>query len=240
MGPHVVDDRHQVEAGAADPVAERAAIDLDPLPPEDPGLAIEWQMVAELRDDDPGDEQFRGQPAGHNMLGRMRLRDGLRAAATGVFGPSRHQHPELGRDHVQPLGHVLPDLRHLTAAAGTLRARGLDHPLDPGQLGRRMPAVTLRSAGRLRAHAPQRRFGLLLRGLEHPLGQFGIFQQQGELVGRQFLGTLAELRTLRRARDILKPTVGLLHLGKRRLDLGQAGLQRRVLTGESLSIHGFE
>lgn len=141
---------------------------------------------------------------------------------------------------VQPLGHVLPDLRHLTAAAGTLRARGLDHPLDPGQLGRRMPAVTLRSARRLRAHAPQRRFGLLLRGLEHPLGQFGIFQQQGELVGRQFLGTLAELRTLRRARDILKPTVGLLHLGKRRLDLGQAGLQRRVLTGESLSIHGFE
>ena len=99
MGPHVVDDRHQVEAGAADPVAERAAIDLDPLPPEDPGLAIEWQMVAELRDDDPGDEQFRGQPAGHNILGRMRLRDGLRAAATGVFGPSRHQHPELGRDH---------------------------------------------------------------------------------------------------------------------------------------------
>jgi hypothetical protein len=31
----VVDDRHQVEAGAADPVAERPAVDLDSLPPED-------------------------------------------------------------------------------------------------------------------------------------------------------------------------------------------------------------
>ncbi len=39
MGPHVIDDRHQVEAGATDPVTERAAIQIDPLPLEDLGLA---------------------------------------------------------------------------------------------------------------------------------------------------------------------------------------------------------
>jgi len=48
----------------------------------------------------------------------------------------RHQHPELGGDHVQPFGDIFTDLRHLAAAAGTLCAGGLDHPLDPGQMRR--------------------------------------------------------------------------------------------------------
>jgi hypothetical protein len=48
MGLPVVDDRHQVETGAADPVAERASVQIDPLPLEDLGLAVEWQMVAEF------------------------------------------------------------------------------------------------------------------------------------------------------------------------------------------------
>ncbi len=39
MGAHVVDDRHQVEARAPDPVAERAAVEVEPLPLEDPGLS---------------------------------------------------------------------------------------------------------------------------------------------------------------------------------------------------------
>jgi hypothetical protein len=240
MGPHVAGDRLQVEAGAADPVAERAAIQIDPLSPEDLRLSIKGQMVAELRDDDPGDEGLRGQPTGDDVLGGVRLRHGLRAAAAGVSGPARHQNPELRRDHVQPFRHVLPDLRHLAAAARAERAGRRDHPFDPGQLGRQMPAVALGLAGRLRARAPQRRFGLLLRRLEHPLSQLGVFQGEVELVGRQLLGTLAELRPLRRTQDILKPAIGLLHLGERRLDLGKAGLQRRVLTGESLGIHRLE
>ncbi len=103
---------------------------------------------------------------------------------------------------------------------------------------RQMPAVAPGLAGRLRARAPQRRLGLLLRGLEHALGQFGIFERQVELVGRQLLGALAELLALRRAQDILQPTLGLLHLGQRRLDLGQAGLQKGVFAGESVGIHG--
>jgi hypothetical protein len=238
MAAHVVDDRHQVEAGATDPVAERPAVERDPLPPEDLGLAVERQVVAELRDDNPGDEELRGQPAGHDMLGRMRLRDGLRAAPAGVFRAARHQHPDLGRDHVQPLGHVLADPGHLAAAAGALGAGGLDHPLDPGKMRRQMPPVAPGLAGRLRTLSPQRSLSFLLRSLEHALGQFGIFERQVELVRRQLLGALAELLAPGCAQDILQPALCLLRLGQRRLDLGQAGFQQGVLAGESVGVHG--
>jgi len=194
MSLHVLDDGHQVETGAPDPVAERAAVQIDPLPLEDLGLTIKRQVVAEFRDDDPGDEQLRGQPAGYDMLGRVRLCHRLRAAAAGVFGAARDQHPELRGDHVQPLGHILADLCHLAAAAGTLSAGRLDQPLDPEQMRRQMATVALRLAGLLTAGPLQRRLGLFLRRREHTLGQFGIFQRQVELVRRQLLGALAELR----------------------------------------------
>jgi len=100
-----------------------------------------------------------------------------------------------------------------------------------------MAAVSPGLAGRFHALPPQRRLGLLLRGLEHALGQFGIFQGQVELVGRQLFGALAELLTLRCAQDILQPTIGLLRLRKRRLDLGQASFQQGVFAGKSCGIH---
>ena len=117
------------EAEKRDAQRREAAIEVDPLALEDFGLPIKRQVVTELRDDDPGDEEFRGQPAGHDMLGGMRLRHGLRAAAAGVFRAARHQHPELSGDHVEPLGDVFPDLGHLAATAGAERAGRLDHAL---------------------------------------------------------------------------------------------------------------
>ena len=186
MDLHVVDHRHQVETGAADPVAKRAAIQVDPLPLEDLGLAAKRKMVAELRNDDPDNEQFRGQPAGHDMLRGVRLCHGLRAAAASIVGTPRDQQTELGRDHVEPLGDVFADLRHFAAAAGAEGAGGLNHPLDP----RQMSAVARRLARRLSPGPLQCRLGLLLRGLDHALGQFRILERQVELVGRQLLGLL--------------------------------------------------
>ena len=43
----------------------------------------------------------------------------------------------------------------------------------------------------------------------------------------------AEPIALRCAQDILQPTIGLLHLGERRLDLGQASFQMGILTGKN-------
>jgi hypothetical protein len=41
-------------------------------------------------------------------------------------------------------------------------------------------------------------------------------------------------------RHVLEPTVGLLHLGQRRLDLGQAGLQQGVFAGEGVGLHAMK
>jgi hypothetical protein len=100
-----------------------------------------------------------------------------------------------------------------------------------------MTEIACRLAGCLAARPLQRSLGLLLRGLKHALRQFGIFQGQVELVGRQLLGALAELLALRRAQDIFQPTIGLLHLSKRRFDLGQANFQQGVFAGKSGGIH---
>lgn len=141
-------------------------------------------MVAELRDHDPGDELLGGQSAGDDMFGRMGLCHALRAAPTGILGPPRHQHPELGRNHVQPFGYILPDPGHLAAAARTLRAGRLDHPLDARQVRRQAPTVARGLARFIRTlGSPQRRLGLLLCRLEHAMRQFDIFQRQIELVG---------------------------------------------------------
>jgi hypothetical protein len=64
---------------------------------------------------------------------------------------------------------------------------------------RQVAAIALGLAGRLPARPLQRRLGLRLRRLEHALGQFGIFQRQVELVGRQLLGAFSELFALRGA-----------------------------------------
>ncbi len=133
-----------------------------------------------------GDQPLGRQPARHDMLGGVRLRHGLRAPAAGVSGAPRHQRLELCRDHVEPLGEVLADPCHLAAAAGAERAGGLDHTLDPGQMCRQMTTVARRLARRLPARPLQRGLGLLLRGFEHALGQFGILQGQVELVGDSF------------------------------------------------------
>jgi hypothetical protein len=99
------------------------------------------------------------------------------------------------------------DPGHLAAAARALRAGGFDHPFDPGQMQRQVrrqvAAIALGLTGRFRPRAPQRPAvpprPCASRGLEHALGQFGIFQRQVELVRRQLLGAFAELLALRGA-----------------------------------------
>jgi hypothetical protein len=78
---------------------------------------------------------------------------------------------------------ILADLCHLAATTGAERAGRLDHPLDPGQMRRQMPTVALGLARCFPARPLHRRFGLLLRRLEHTLRKFRIFQGQVELVG---------------------------------------------------------
>jgi hypothetical protein len=92
------------------------------------------------------------------------------------------------------------DPGHLAAAARALRAGGFDHPFDPGQMQRQVADDCAWAYGAFpppRPAAPPR--PCASRGLEHALGQFGIFQRQVELVRRQLLGAFAELLALRGA-----------------------------------------
>ncbi len=93
-----------MKAGARRPVTQRRPIKDDALAGINFSLPIKRQMIAKLPDDDLGDERLGRQAAGHDMFGSMRLRDSARAAAARVFGTTRHQHPELGRDHVETFG----------------------------------------------------------------------------------------------------------------------------------------
>lgn len=166
----------------------------------------------------------------------MRLHHGLRAAAASISGAPRHQNLELRRDHVELPGDVFPDPGHLPTAARARGAGVLDHAFDRQQVRRQMPAVA-RGLARFFPRVGKRGFSLLLCVFQHALRQVGVLERQIEPVGRQLLGTLAEVLALRCARDTLTPTVGFLHLRERGLELCKSGLQMSILAADSVGIH---
>ena len=212
MLAHMRRDRLKMEAGAAGPVAEGRPIEPDPLPGIDVRLPIERQMVAEFGDDDLGDQRLGRQAAGHDVLGRMRLRDRRRAAPAGVFRPPGDEHAQLRRDQVEPLRDVLADLGHLAAAAGAKGAVRLDDPLHPRQMGGQLATIAVAGRSAAGRFALDGGFGLFLRGIENALGDLDILQRQVALVGAQLLGFGAELLAPEFADDDLEPAPRLFHL----------------------------
>ncbi len=103
-----------------------------------------------------------------------------------------------------------------------------------------MPTIARGLSRIFPARPGKRGLYLLLCSRENALGQFGVLERQIELVRRQLLGTLAKALALRGAQDALQPTVGLLHLEQRHLDLGEARLQMSVLAAEGVGIHALE
>ena len=88
MGVHPLDDRLEVEAGAADPIAEGRAVEVDALAAEDLGLAVQRQVVGEFRDDGEPARRHRFEPAGERRSApRSAGRRGPRARAHGPAPP---------------------------------------------------------------------------------------------------------------------------------------------------------
>src|SRR6056297_981378 len=87
---------------------------------------------------------FADQDVGDGALGRKATLDQGRrgrslfhtvgAGAAGILGTDGHDHTQLRRHDVQPLGTVFADLVHLPAAAGANEHLGLDDLLDPRQV----------------------------------------------------------------------------------------------------------
>jgi hypothetical protein len=224
---HVIGDRLEVEAGASGPITQRGAIQRNPLSSVDIGLSIKRQMIAKLRDDHLGDQRLGRQPARHDMLGSMRLRHGTGAATARIFRATGHQHSELRRDHIETLGDVFADHRHRTASARTHRAARFNQPLHARQVSGQLAAVA--SARMIRASrlSADDRLGFFLRGIQHALGDFDVFNRQIVLVRRQLFRLRAELLTTQITDDALEPTPGFLGGGKSRLMLGQRRLRPR-------------
>ena len=95
--------RPQQEGGAADPVGQGRAIELDALARIDLRLPIERQMIGVLGDQHLRDRRLGRQAALDQPRRRGRLHDNVLAGPAGVFGPAHDQHPELRRNDVEPL-----------------------------------------------------------------------------------------------------------------------------------------
>jgi len=68
VGAQMPGDRLKMKAGPARPVAQGGLAEHDAL---QFGLRVKGQMVAELRDDDLGDQRLARQPTRHHVFGRM-------------------------------------------------------------------------------------------------------------------------------------------------------------------------
>ena len=165
--------RTQVPGGAADPVGERGAIEIDALPGADLRLAIERQVVGIFGDQNLGDRRLGRQAALDQPRGRGSLHDNVLAGAAGVFGPAHDDHAQLRRHDVQPLAHVLADPVQVVAAAGAGVILDVDDHLDAGKV-RRQRAPVGPALGRARLTFG--RSSLLLLFLAGRLDLFGFFQ----------------------------------------------------------------
>jgi hypothetical protein len=152
------------------------------------------------------------------------------AVAAGVFGPAYHQHAQLRRHDVEPLGDILADAVQEVAAAGTGRIIDVDDRLDPWQMGRQgSPVPTAQSCsaftlGRIR---------LLVLSFRGRFSLFGFFQPEQQLILGQALGFATEAVTLHRLDDLLQP-FGAGPLGQ------EHGFEQVRIIGEGLCRAGHE
>src|SRR6056297_2896025 len=119
-------------------------------------------------------------------------------------------------------------------------AFGFDDPFDPGQVFRKMAAVAFRHAA-LGSTLPLKCASRLLRHrVQQALRQRDICEREIELLRVELLGPPPELLPTQFADDALQTFLGLDRIRQRRLGLGEAGLQKRVLFGQGGVGHGCD
>ena len=135
---------------SADPVSERRDVELDALAGEGCALPVQRQMVAELADQDHGEQARAGKAAWDRMRRRRRLADRLAVPTGELFAHPLDDLP-APRLAFERLGHHLAELAQPRAAALAADARGgLDDALDR-QIVRKLAGAARR--------APPRRLG---------------------------------------------------------------------------------
>ena len=169
MALHGIGQGLQQRRRLADPAGERRAVEIDPLAGEDPGLAVERQVITVLRDQHMRQKAGTGAAALDRPRRQRRLVEALAAAAGQARAYDAHHHETAG-DVLQLLRDILAQPLETTAAGGTPLARR-QHRLFARQMARQGAALRLP----LRAG---RRLGQRLRRS----GDLFVFQPELELV----------------------------------------------------------
>ena len=148
--------RLQRRRAGADLVGQRRQAQIDALAPVALALAVQRLMLAELLEQDHGQQVGAGEAARRHMEGCRRLRDRLAFPARELLA-HRLDHLPLARNHLQRLGDVLAQLRQLArAAARTALGRGDHDALARQMIGERLARRPL-ALERLDGLRPRRR-----------------------------------------------------------------------------------
>ena len=151
-----------------------------------------------------------------------------RAGTAGKFRPSRHDHPILHGDAVQPLGDVGADLDHRRLAAWAVGVLRCQRHLDLRQVPRERAAGT----------ALGRTITLLRLRISLGDGLLDRFQAELQLLFRQPIGLGAELHPPQFLQEVVELVVVLLQsisLVQSHIAFGHGGQQQRA---QSLDVAG--
>jgi hypothetical protein len=143
-------------------------------------------------------------PAFDQARRRRRLHHRAGTAPAGELRTPRHDHPELRRDHVQPLRGVFADYRHRCPAARARSVLRRQRHLKPRQVCRQCAAAGPPLGGIVLAQ-----FGILLLRLRVALGDCLLerFQAQLQLCLRQALGAGAEVHARQLQQQMAQPVI---------------------------------
>jgi hypothetical protein len=111
----------------------------------------------------------------------------------------RHDHPELCRNHVEPLRRLLTDHMHGRPAAGAVGVFRLDHHIHARQMGGKRSAI---GAALFAARPCGHRVLFVVGSLVAGNGLLDILECQKQLLGIELLGPPAELRALQLAQQM--------------------------------------
>ena len=182
VGGQGIDQWLECRRRRPDPAGQGRGLQAHPVASEDLGLAIEWQVVVVLRDDDVSEQSRSGPPARDCVVWRRR-RDHRVAGPAGQLFANVADHLETARHVIEGLGHLVADLAQRAAAAGTGAGRGVPQILSGQVLRQWAPRRLLRLGRGLDCRAGRRRcrrelFRLVsLQGLERQLELLGLARQ---------------------------------------------------------------
>ena len=194
----------QMPGGTTDPIGERRTIKHDPLPRVDLRLPIQRQVIGVFGDQHMRDGCFGRQAAFNQTRRRGGLRDRALASATGVFWTARHQHAEMRRHDVEPLGDILANLMQQPFAARTGFVVDINDNFDARQMSGQSAAIDAAFPRRLLTLG--RGFGFRLRR-RAGFRLLDLFEREQHLVFGQRFRATTKTMALQLLDDLNEPLV---------------------------------